>query len=387
MRKLFNIGLTIVTVICFVITLNCGKTLPKPDNALTYTYSVIAGTGESGFSGEGGLARFSKLNKPKQVTLDDAGNLFFVDLNNHRIRKVDMNSGIISTIIRMEHQWQEGDGDPREGTTIDIPSGLVTDDEGNLIVADRFNSQVLKIDVNDGDVTRIAGVFLATIHLSGFGGGGQPANETSISSPEGMAFDRQGNLYLVDSGASRVLRIDAASGVMTSVVGTGEKGWSSDGTLATRTKLNRPEDIAIDHEGNLYISDTGNDRILVVDSKTNIVTKVAGTDRRAGWSDSQVLAKTASLLGPTSIGVDPLGNVFFVEAAGHVLRRIDSQSNFMTAIVGADAPRLTDEEGNVVNSDLIELGGIAVDSNGDLYISDKFSNRIVKLSVRQKPLP
>ena len=296
-----------------------------------------------------------------------------------------MSSGIISTTIRMESRWQEGDGDPLKGTTLNIPSGLVTDKEGNLIVADRFNNQVLKIDFHNGNITRIAGVFLG-LHLPGFGGEGKSANDTRIDWPEGMAFDRYGNLYLVDNGVSRVLRIDATSSVITSVVGTGEEGWSSDGYLATRTKLNRPEDIAIDDKGNLYIADTGNNRILVVDSHTGIVTKIAGTDRRAGWSDSEVLASTASLLAPTSIVVDPLGNIFFVEAAGHVLRRIDSKTNLMTAIIGADAPRLFDEEGNVVNSDLIELGGIAVDNNGDLYISDRVSNRIVKLSVRQKPM-
>lgn len=384
--KVLNIGLAITICIGAVIALNCSNPLPKQDSTWTYTYSVLAGTGESGFSGDGGLARFSKLNIPRQVTLDDAGNLFFVDLNNHRIRKIDMSSGIISTIIRTEPRWQKGDGDPLEGTTLKSPSGLVTDNEGNLVVADRFNSQILKIDANNGSVTRIAGVFFAGIHLSGFDGEGGPANETSIDWPEGMQFDRHGNLYLVDNGESRILRIDATTSVITSVAGTGEEGWSSDGALATRTKLNRPEDIAIDNKGNLYIADTGNDRILVVDSKTGIVTKIAGTDRRAGWSDSEVLAATASLLAPTSIAVDPLGNIFFIEGAGHALRRIDSKTNLMTAIIGADAPRLFDEEGNVVNGDLIELGGIAVDNNGDLYISDRFSNRIVKLTARQKPM-
>ena len=218
-----------------------GHTIRKvdPDGNIT----TVAGSGGSGFSGEGGHATKAKLNLPLAVTVDREGNLYIADAENHRIRKVD-SEGIITTIAGTGEEGYSGDGGPATSAKLAYPSGLVFDDRGNLYVAEELS--VRKID-RSGTITTVAG----TGRGGDFSGDGGPATEASLTAADD-ALDASGNLFIADGDNHRIRKVDK-HGVIHTVAGSGKKGNSGDGGPATKAALNEPSSIDFDGEGNLFI--------------------------------------------------------------------------------------------------------------------------------------
>ena len=212
--------------------------------------STVAGDGTRGYGGDGGPAVAAQLSSPRALALDEAGNLYIADSSNSRIRKVDA-AGVISTVAGDGTRGFGGDGGPAVAAQLYLPYGVALDGAGNLYIADRNNNRIRKVDA--------AGV-ISTVAGGGSGGDGGPAVAAYLNSPRGVAPDGAGNLYIADSSNNRIRKVDAA-GVISTVAGDGTQGFGGDGGPAATAQLDFPQDVALDGDGNLYIADSGNDRI------------------------------------------------------------------------------------------------------------------------------
>ena len=235
-------------------------------------FTLVAGNGSANYSGDNGAATSASLNAPSSVAVDASGNLFIADSGNSRVRRVDASTGIITTVAGNGTWGYSGDGGPATSAELSGPSGVAVDSSGNLFIADLGNSRIRRVDAASHVITTVAGN--GTIGSSGDGG---PARSAELSGPSGVAVDSSGNLFIADSGANRIRRVDAATGIITTVAGQASWGFSGDGGPATSASLNYPYGVAVDGAGDLLIADTENSRIrqvalvpLVSFSSTNL---------------------------------------------------------------------------------------------------------------------
>jgi streptogramin lyase len=227
-------------------------------DAKTRIVSTVAGTGRAGFSGDGGPATQAELNNPISIQLDSRDDLFICDIGNHRVRKVDMKTGVITTYAGTGQRAATTDGAKFATAPLNGPRSLDFDRKGNLWVALREGNQVWKLETKTGVARHIAGTGKA-----GSGGNGGPAKLATVSGPKGISVARNGDVYLADTEANTIRRIDAKRGTIELFAGTGEKG---DGTDAdpTRCGLSRPHGVFVDRDGSVYIGDSENHRVRVV---------------------------------------------------------------------------------------------------------------------------
>ena len=282
-------------------------------DAVTGIITTVAGTGEIGFSGDGGPATAADLRFPYGVAVDGAGNLFIADSGNNRIRKVD-GAGIITTVAGTGERAFSGDRGPATAADLNFPWGVAVDGAGNLFIADTRNRRIRKVDGATKIITTAAGTGEA-----GFSGAEGPATAAALDFTTGVAVDAVGNLFITDTdnlsssfaaSTSHLRKVDGATKIITTVAGTGESGFSGDRGPATAAALNLPYGVAVDGADNLFIADLGNHRIRKVDGATKIITTVAGTGE-AGFSGDGGPATAAALNLPRGVAVDGVGNLFF----------------------------------------------------------------------------
>ena len=233
-------------------------------NTKTGREIFIAGDGVAGFGGDNVKAVRTSLNGARDIAFDSKGNLYIADMGNHRIRKVDFKSGTITTVAGTGKFGFGGDGVAANNTPLAQPYGIAIDSKDNLYIADTYNHRVRKVGAKKGIITTIAGNGPNGAFHGGFASDGGPAKESMLNSPMDLAFDGKDNLYIADKHNNRIRRIDAKTGIITTVAGNGEAGFSGDGGDATDAGLSLPEGIWIDAAGNLYIADTCNNRIRLV---------------------------------------------------------------------------------------------------------------------------
>ena len=274
--------------------------------------TTVAGNGHEGFSGDGGPAENSSLNRPHGVALDGVGNLYIADGWNHRIRKVDA-AGTITTIAGNGSHGFGGDGGPAIDASLAFPAGIALDGVGNLYIADGWNHRIRKVDAA-GTITTIGGN--GSLEFSGDGG---PAIDASLGWLGGIAVDGFDNLYVADESNHRIRKVDAA-GTITTVAGNGHEGFSGDGGPAADTSLASPRGVAVDTSGNLYIADTWNHRIRKVDAAGTITTVAGGGGRGHGGDCGP--APSAEIMMPLGVGVDRSGGIYFADGRARTVRKL-----------------------------------------------------------------
>ena len=262
--------------LAILIPLGTVAQLPPPSSAQEFTITTIAGTPPRAPDGDGGPAIEANLNWPGGVAVDGAGNVYIADRGNDRIRRVD-GAGIITTIAGTGESGSSADGGPAIEANLNWPAGVAVDGAGNVYIADRGNDRIRRVD-GAGVITTIAGT-----GVRGFSGDGGPAVEAKLDGPSGIAVDGAGNVYIADRGNDRIRRVDGA-GVITTIAGTGVRGFSGDGGPAVEAKLDGPSGIAVDGAGNVYIADYNNHRVRRVDG-AGIITTIAGTGVRGFSGD------------------------------------------------------------------------------------------------------
>ena len=277
---------------------------------------TVAGNGTPGFSGDGGAATATQLNGPSGVAVDGAGNLYIADASNRRIRKVDA-AGVITRVAGNGTPGFSGDGGPAVAAQLSFPSGVAVDGAGNLYIADSVSNSIRKVDAA-GVITTVAGD-----GTRGYGGDGGAATAAQLKLPSGVAVDGAGNLYIADASNRRIRKVDAA-GVITTVAGDGVLGNSGDGGPASAARLYGPTGVALDGAGNLYIADWGNDSIRKVDYSTGVITTVAGTGIN-GYSGDGGLPTEAQLNRPQHVALDGAGNLYIADRFNNRIRRVSVQ--------------------------------------------------------------
>ena len=301
------------------------RTVDLKEGFLTKT----AGTIWSGYNGDNILATMARLNYPFGVHADASGNLYIADTYNHRIRKVNAKTGIITTIAGTGSKGFSGDGGPATSAKLRYPFSLYLDSAGNIYIVDTFNYRIRKVDAQTQIITTVAGNGDAK-----FRGDGGLATEASIMKSYDVAVDKEGNLYIADTHSHCIRKVDAATGIIDTVVGQGTNaGFSGDGGLATDALLNTPTGVSVDGSGNIYVADTKNDVVRKVDATTQIINTVAGNGI-AGFSGDGGLASQAQLDYPEGLWVDSSGNLFIVDTDNCRIRMVDGTTNIITTIAG-----------------------------------------------------
>ncbi len=288
--------------------------------------STIAGNGTQGFSGDTGLAISAAFDSPQGLALDAAGNLYVADTHNHRVRKLNLATGIITTVAGTGISGFSGDNTLATSAHLNLPTALAIDTVGNLYLADTGNHRIRRIDTATGIITTIAG-----IGTQGFSGDQGPAISAAIDSPTGLALDAANNLYLADTHNHRIRRIDAATGIITTIAGTGTPGFSGDAAAALTAALALPHGITLDTNGNLYIADTENHRIRRIDATTSIITTAAG-DGAQGFSGDTDRAITAALDSPRNATVSPSSLLTLADTGNQRIRQLTAAAAPSTTI-------------------------------------------------------
>ena len=227
-------------------------------DARTRTISTVAGTGQPGFSGDGGPATKAQLSQPHSIQLDTSGDLFICDIANHRIRKVDARTGIITTFAGTGSKSATPDGAPISGTPLNGPRAIDFDRNGDLWLALREGNAVYKFDRKAGVIRHIAGT-----GKQGFTGNGGPAKEATLSGPKGLSIGPDGNVYLADTESHSIRMIDVKRGTLELIAGTGERGDGPDGD-ALQCRMNRPHGVFVDADGSVIVGDSEAHRVRVI---------------------------------------------------------------------------------------------------------------------------
>ncbi len=348
---------------------------------------TIAGNGSSGDSGDGGLATEAQLNEPYTSAVDSSGNVYFTDTTNNIVRKVAATTGVITTFAGIGSHGYSGDNGPAANAQLSFPIGLAFDNAGNLYIGDYGNNVVRKVVMATGVITTIAGNGTA-----GFSGDGGPATAAQLSYPMGLATDTAGNLYIAD-GCDCIRKIAAQSGVITTVAGSLQAGYSGDGGPATAAELDFPSAVAADMAGNVYIADTGNNVIRKVIASTGVITTVAGNGAGAGtfveggYTGDGGPATSAELYGPVALALDSGGNLYISDANNRVIRLVTATSGIISTVAGngSGCNSLGGDGGPATDTGFCYLEGVTVDGAGNFYIVDAAASRIREVKVSSLP--
>lgn len=404
--------------------------IADPDNNMVFkvlgdgTLTIVAGNGKAGFSGDNGPATLAALNQPTGVTADAAGNIYIADNGNNRIRTVPA-SGVISTVAGTGDYRFNGDNLPATLAALNSPTDVAVDSAGNIYVCELVGNRVRRVSAMTGIISTAAGtgtagfsgdggpasaamlnepigLFIDTkdqiyiadsrrIRRIGVGGviqtvagisdylpvqDGIPATQASLASPAAVAVDATGVVYIADSGVSLVRKV-GLDGIIRTVAGTGVAGFL-DGTVATKAELNQPSGIAVDANTVLYIGDTLNSRVRKV-SSSGVITTIAGNGMYKFGGDGGP-ASAGLLNQPGDVAIDSHGNIYISDSLNHRVRRIDATGAIST-IAGNGIAGFSGDGGTATRASLDKPIGLALDSSGNLFIADYNNNRVRKVST------
>ena len=288
--------------------------------------TTIAGTGTQGYSGDSGPATAAQLDSPQGLALS-TNVLYMADTHNHRIRKLDLATNLITTIAGTTAGF-DGDTGPATKAHLNLPTAITFDANQNLYIADTANHRIRRIEATTGIITTNAGN-----GTQGFSGDSGPATAASIDSPTGLAVDTAGSLYLADTHNHRIRKITMTTGIITTIAGTGTLGQSGDTALANNAQLALLHGLTIDPQGNIYLADTANHRIRRIDATTGIITTIAGTGTQ-GYSGDASPATTATLDSPRTATLSPTNQVTLADTNNQRVRQLTTSPQTITTIAG-----------------------------------------------------
>lgn len=346
--------------------------------------TTVAGDGAAGFGGDSGLAVACTLNYPYGISVDTAGDLIIGDSLNNRVRKVS--ARIISTIAGNGFVGYSGDGGPALNAQLSIPfalstAGLATDNAGDFFLADSGASVVREVVASTGNIQTIAGN-----GIFGFAGDGGPAASATLNAAAAVAVDSSGDVFIADSGNDVIREISGASGLITTIAGTGTLGYAGDGGPASKATFDQPFAIALDSAGDLLIADTANNAVREIycvarasgctppaGEAAGYIYTVAG-DGTAGFSGDGASATTAELQQPTGVSVDSAGDIFIADSINNRIREVSR--GIITTVAGNGTPGYSGDNGPAVSAMLDSPAAVSIDDAGNIFVADTYNSVI-----------
>ena len=335
--------------------------------------TTVVGTGERGYSGDGGAAAEALLSEPFMCAFDGAGNLYVAEAMNHCVRRVDAATGVIVTIAGTGAEGYSGDGGPATAATFNQPYSLQVDANGDVYVVDRLNYAIRKIDAATGIISTVAGT-----GEPGYGGDVGPGTEAQFREPNDCFIDRRAGdgrsgLLIADVQDQRIRRLDLASGIITTFAGNGEKQRGGDGLPATEASILGARAVCMDGAGNTYIAEREGNGVRKVDAN-GIMSTLAGTGE-FGYGGDGGPAFIATWGGPKALRCDHAGNLLVVDTENHAIRRIDAATGYVLTIAGGRLG-VEGDGGPADQAGMDRPHGCDVDANGNIYIADSNNHRV-----------
>lgn len=339
--------------------------------------STIAGTGVKGFSGDGGPGAKAQVNNPYGIARGPDGSLYVCDVDNHAVRRIAAD-GTISTVAGTPgKKGYSGDGGPALAATLNEPYELRFDKAGDLFFVERMNHLIRKVQMKTGVISTLAGNGKA-----GFAGDGGPAEAAQFSQPHSIQFDPAGDLYVCDISNHRIRRIDSKSHQISTWAGTGEKKATADGAALKGSPLFGPRALEFDSAGNAYLALREGNQLFTIDAKTQTLHHLAGTGKK-GWTGNDGPAKLATLSGPKGLALSPdARRLYLADTESHTIRMIDLATGTIVQIAGTtekgDGP-----DGDPLKCSLSRPHGVFVGEDDMLYIGDSENHRVRMLPARK----
>ncbi|HKE25581.1 MAG TPA: hypothetical protein VKB88_24655 [Bryobacteraceae bacterium] len=330
---------------------------------------TIAGTGIAGFSGDGGPGTQAEINNPYGLVTGPDGALYFCEVGNHRVRRLDLKTNRITTVAGSGRKGYSGDGGPALQAEMNEPYEVRFDRSGNLFFAEMQNHVVRRVDAKTQIVTTVAGT-----GEPGFAGDGGPAAKARLRQPHSIAFDEEGRLLICDIGNHRIRRVDLRTGIIETWAGTGERKPTPDDAPINGTPLNGPRAITAGTDGNLYLVLREGNAVYRMDTRAGRIYHIAGTGE-AGHSGDGGPAREARLSGPKGVAWAPDDSLYLADTESHTIRRIDLKSGRIATVVGT-GNRGDGPDGDARQCQLSRPHGVFVTQDGVVYISDSESHRI-----------
>ena len=327
--------------------------------------SSIAGNGTAGYTGDNGNATASTLAAPAGMALDSEANIYFADTSNNAVRRITA-AGVISTIAGTGTAGYMGDGSAATSAELSGPTAVALDAAGDVFIADTGNNAIRRVDAGTGKISTYAGTGVAS-----YSGDAGPAINAQLSAPAGVIVDTTGNLYIADTGNNRIREV--FSGIINTVAGTGTAGETGDGGAGTSAELNSPMGLALGPDFGIEIADTGNNVIRKYLPSTGVISKLAGSGT-AGYSGDGGTPTAATLSAPKAVSVDAAGNLYIADTANNVVRFV--YNGTITTIAGNRTAGYTGDTGLSTSAEINKPAGIAVNLAGALLIGDTANNAI-----------
>jgi len=329
---------------------------------------TVAGTGEPGYSGDGGPAERALINDPFMCDFDQQGNMYFGQAKGHTVRRVDATTGVITTVAGTGAEGYSGDEGPALQATVNQIYSLCVDSNGDIYIVDRLNAAVRKIAAATGIITTVAGT-----GEPGYSGDGGPGNQAQLKEPNDAFLDGKGGLLIADIQDQRIRRLDLATGIITTFAGNGEKVRAGDGSPAALASFCGSRAVCMDSKGNTYVCEREGHGVRKIDAN-GIMSTFAGTGEK-GYSGDGGPALASTWNGPKAIRCDHQDNILVVDTENHALRRIDGATGVVTTVAGGHLGADGDG-GNPTAAGLDRPHGVGVDRAGNLFIADSNNNRV-----------
>lgn len=334
--------------------------------------TTICGNDTAGFSGDSSFAISAKLNFPSGMCLDKFGNIYIADGANHRIRKIDHTTAIITTVAGTGAAGYNGDNIPATNANLLLPEAVFPDSIGNIYVADALNHRIRKINVSTGIISTVAGNGNA-----GYSGDNGLATDAKLNGPSGLMIDRSGNIYIADYYNHRIRKVDAITGIIVTIAGNGNAGYSGDNGLAIDAEINGPGAVYADDYYNIYFTEIDNSTVRKIAASNGIITTIAGSGL-PGYTGDNGPATSATLKQPYGIFIDSVKNIYIAEWSNGVIRKIDGISSIISTVAGCGIQGSSGDGGSATNAKL-QPSGVWVDKYGTIFIADLDNHRIRKV--------
>jgi sugar lactone lactonase YvrE len=336
--------------------------------------NTIAGDSTSGYNGDNIQSTTAELYDPYGVAVDSVGNVYIADWANNRIRKITISTGIITTIAGTGTPGYNGDGILATTAELNFPRSLALDRFNNVYIADATNGRIRKVNATTGMISTVAGT-----GTSGYNGDNILATNAQVNDPVGLCVDFNLNIYIADLLNARIRKVNQSNDTIYTVAGNGTAGYNGDYIAPTAAELKGPSGVAVDEIGNIFIADTYNNRIRMVGVSTGLIFTICGTGV-AGYSGNNVFASTSQVNGPFGLFEDQAGFLYYADAGNNLIRKIDHSTGLVHNVAG-NLQSGYDGDGILATSASLNYPtGVCIAHDGTGYIADSYNERVRVIS-------